>query len=126
MAQKISLVSGSILQVIVIRYEYQGYDSGAIGVMANHKNGRGNANFKTISQDDLPFGRKGKHNEIVHQLLSDLELLEAGRAIKIPVAELPSSKANIRSALSRATRNQNVEIVTSSDDSYFYIWKPKS
>jgi hypothetical protein len=80
--------------------------------------------FATISLHDLPFGRKGKHNEIVHQLLDDLERLEEGRAIKVPLSELSSSKANIRSALNRATRKRNLVVATSSDDGYFYIWKP--
>lgn len=86
----------------------------------------GQANFKTISRDDLPFGRKGKHNEIVHQLLDDLQQLEPGRAIKIPLADLSSSKANIRSALNRATRQRNMLVATSSDESFFYVWKPQS
>lgn len=81
------------------------------------------ANFKTISQNDLPFGRKGKHNEIVHQLLDDLERLEEGRAIRIPLSELSSSKANIRSALNRATRQRDLQVTTASDDDYFYVWK---
>lgn len=84
------------------------------------------SNFKTISQDDLPFGRKGKHNEIVHQLLDDLEQLEDGRAIKVPLSELATSKANIRSALNRATRKRNLAVATASDDAYFYIWKPQA
>jgi len=84
------------------------------------------AHFKTILQGDLPFGRKGKHNEIVHQLLEDLERLEAGRAIKIPLSELSSSKANIRSALNRATRQRNLQVATSSDVGFFYIWKAQA
>lgn len=93
--------------------------------MATKKVTPGVANFKTISQADLPFGRKGKHNEIVHQLLDDLERLEEGQAIRIPLSELSSAKANIRSALNRATRQRNLTVLTSSDDKYFYVWKPK-
>ena len=94
--------------------------------MANKKNGRSLANFKTIPQDDLPFGRKGKHNGIVHQLLDDLEQLPEGRAIKIPLSQLTDSKANIRSALNRATRQRMLLVVTSSDDENFYVWKSPS
>ncbi len=92
--------------------------------MARNRAALVEANFKTVSQDDLPLGRKGKHNEIVHQLLDDLEQLEEGRAIKVPLSELSSSKANIRSALNRATRKRNLVVATSSDDDYFYVWKP--
>ncbi|HUK73989.1 MAG TPA: hypothetical protein VLV47_00775 [Candidatus Bathyarchaeia archaeon] len=94
--------------------------------MVDKKNGSAASNFKTISQNDLPFGRKGKHNEIVHQLLDDLERLPKGRAIRIPLSQLPSSKANIRSALNRATRQRDLVVVTSSDDGHFYVWKPES
>ena len=80
-------------------------------------------NFKTISQEDLPSGRNGKHREVVMQLLEDLEHLEDGRAIRIPLTELPDSKENVRSALNRATRKRNLPVITSSDTEYFYIWK---
>jgi len=82
-------------------------------------------NFKTVSQEDLPSGRNGKHHDIVGQLLEDLEHLEPGRAMKIPLAELPDSKENVRSALNRATRKRNMQVATSSDDGYFYVWKSK-
>jgi hypothetical protein len=59
----------------------------------------------------------------VAQLLHDIEGLEAGRALKIPMSELPDSMANIRSALNRASKQRSLEIETSSDDDYFYVWK---
>ena len=80
-------------------------------------------NFKTISQDDLPVGRNGKHHEVVMQLLDDLERLEDGRAIRIPLTELPDSKENVRSALNRATRKRNLPVATSSDAEFFYVWR---
>jgi TusA-related sulfurtransferase len=75
-------------------------------------------------QADVPKGRDGKHKNIVLQLLSDLSQLEPGSALKVPLAELPDSKENIRSALSRATRQRGIEIATSSDEDYLYVWKP--
>ncbi|MDT8067528.1 MAG: hypothetical protein ROO76_05110 [Terriglobia bacterium] len=81
--------------------------------------------FASISQDDLPHGRHGKHFSIVAEILRDLETLSDGRALKIPLAELPDSKANIRSALNRASKLRKLEIATSSDDGHLYIWKPK-
>ncbi len=79
-------------------------------------------NFKSISQDDLPEGRNGKHKEVVLQLLSDLEQLEPGHALKIPLAQLPDTKENIRSALNRATRIKGIDVATSSDAEHFYVW----
>jgi hypothetical protein len=87
-----------------------------------------NSMFESISQNDLPEGRKGKHHTIVAQVLQDIEELEIGRALKIPIAQLPDTKANIRSALNRTSKQKSLEIATSSDDEYLYVWKliPKS
>ena len=80
-------------------------------------------NFKSIEQADVPKGREGKHKQIVTQLLSDIEQLSAGRALKIPLSGLPDSKENIRSALNRATRQRGLDVSTSSDADYLYVWK---
>jgi hypothetical protein len=77
-------------------------------------------------QVDVPKGREGKHKEIVLQLLSDISRLESGSALKIPIFELPDSKENIRSALSRATKQRGIEVATSSDDEFLYVWKPET
>ena len=80
-------------------------------------------NFESIEKDDVPLGRDGKHKEIVTQLLSDIEHLPPGRALKIPLRELPDTKENIRSALNRATRQRGLEVATSSDTDFLYVWK---
>lgn len=85
---------------------------------------RNASGFPSISQDDLPQGRKGKHHTIVADLLRNIESLDDGRALKVPLGDLPDSKANIRSALNRAAKQRKLEIATSSDDTYLYIWKP--
>lgn len=79
--------------------------------------------YESINQADVPKGRDGKHKKIVTQILNDVALLEADRALKIPLAELPDSKENIRSALNRATRQLGLEVSTSSDSDFLYIWK---
>ena len=76
-----------------------------------------------MAQGDVPNGRNGKHKEIITQLLSDLSQLEQGRALKIPIAELPDTKENIRSALNRATKGLGLNVSTSSDTDYLYVWK---
>lgn len=80
-------------------------------------------NYNSISQDDVPKGRDGKHKHVVTQILSDLDQLAEGRALKIPLTDLPDTKENIRSALNRATRLRNMEVATSSDSEFLYIWK---
>jgi len=80
-------------------------------------------NFESILQGDVPTGREGKHKQIVTKLLSDLGQLAAGSALKVPITALPDSKENIRSALNRATNQRGMEIATSSDAEFLYIWR---
>jgi hypothetical protein len=85
-----------------------------------------NMNFESILQLNVPKGRDGKHKHIVMQLLSDLEHLQDGSALKIPLSELPDTKENIRSALNRATRPRGMEVATSSDTEFLYVWKEQA
>ncbi len=79
--------------------------------------------FESILQANVPKGRDGKHKEIVSQLLMDIARLAPGSALKIPLAELPDTKQNIRSALSRAASQQSIDLATSSDNDFLYVWK---
>jgi len=79
--------------------------------------------FQSILQLDVPKGRDGKHKRIVTQLLSDIEQLKEGSALKVPLSVLPDTKENIRSALNRATRFRGIEVATSSDADFLYVWK---
>jgi hypothetical protein len=83
----------------------------------------GSMRFKSVLQSDVPKGRDGKHKQIITQLLSDIEQLTEGSALKIPLEELPDSKENIRSALSRAANQRNLNIATSSNDEFLFVWK---
>ncbi len=82
------------------------------------------ADYQTISQGDLPSGRKGKHHSMLVRVLENLERLANGRAIRIPLKDCEGSAADVRSAIFRATNKRAVEIATSSDDEFFYVWKP--
>jgi len=82
--------------------------------------------FESMRQTDVPKGRDGKHKAIMQQLLSDLNHLEEGNALKIPLSALPDSKENIRSALSRATRQKGIDIATSSDEEFLYVWRTEA
>ena len=83
-------------------------------------------NFKSIEQLEVPKGRDGKHKHIVTQLLSDIDQLEVGRALKIPLSALPDSKENNRSALNRAARQRGLDVFTSSDADHLYVWKSET
>jgi hypothetical protein len=79
--------------------------------------------FEAILQLNVPKSRDGKHKQIITQLLSDIDRLAPGTALKVPLGDLPDSKENIRSALNRATRLKGLDVATSSDAEYLYIWK---
>ena len=79
-------------------------------------------NFKSIAQADVPQGRNGKHREIVGKILSDLDQVQKGVALKVPLAQLAESKEKVRSALNRATRKSGRLVATASDDTFLYVW----
>ena len=79
--------------------------------------------FKSVLQVDVPKGRDGKHKHIVMQLMSDIDQLAVGSALKIPLSALPDSKENIRAALNRVTRERGMDVATSSDAECLYVWK---
>lgn len=79
-------------------------------------------NFKGMPQADVPQGRNGKHKAIVMRILSDLDQVQQGIALKVPLAELDESKEKVRSALNRATRKDGRQVATASDDAFLYVW----
>lgn len=86
-------------------------------------------NFTGMQQSDVPQGRNGKHKSIVTRILSDLEQIDDGVALKVPLAALTDSKEKVRSALNRATRKGGLNVATASDDTFLYVWNevaPKS
>lgn len=83
-------------------------------------------NFKTMDQGDVPQGRNGKHKEVVTQILSDLDQLPAGIALKVPLDELAESKENVRSALNRAVHKSGRNVATASDANFLYVWNEEA
>jgi hypothetical protein len=79
-------------------------------------------NFKEMQQKDVPQGRNGKHKPIVTRILSDLDRVQSGVALKVPLAELAESKEKVRSALNRATRKTGRVVATASDNTFLYVW----
>lgn len=82
--------------------------------------------FKTIIQADVPQGRNGKHKQIVTLILSDLDRLTDGAALKVPLDELKEGKAKVRSALNRATRKVGRTVATATDENFLYIWNAQT
>ena len=79
-------------------------------------------NFKTMAIPDVPHGRNGKHKLIVSQILSDLEQVQVGMALKVPLDGLAETKEKVRSALNRATRKAGLNVATASDANFLYVW----
>ncbi|MGA8647096.1 MAG: hypothetical protein WB628_09645 [Candidatus Sulfotelmatobacter sp.] len=79
-------------------------------------------NFRTMAQIDVPQGRNGKHKEIVTTILSDLDQLKEGVALKVPLAELAEGKEKVRAALNRATHKGDRNVATATDVDYLYVW----
>ncbi len=79
--------------------------------------------FQSIHQQEAPKGRDGKHKKVVSRLIDEINRLAPSMALKVPLAELPDSKENLRAALNRATRQKGMRVATSSDSSYLYMWK---
>jgi hypothetical protein len=79
-------------------------------------------NFRTMMQTDVPQGRNGKHKEIVTRILADLNQIDDGIALKVPLADLAESKEKVRSALNRATRKAGRNVATATDTTFLYIW----
>jgi len=79
-------------------------------------------NFKTTSQTDVPQGRNGKHKGVITKILSDLDQVKPGTALKIPLEALEDGKANVRAALNRATRKSGRHVATATDAKYLYVW----
>jgi hypothetical protein len=90
--------------------------------MTTRKTQESPMHFKTMAQLDVPQGRHGKHKKIVTTILNDLDQLEDGAALKVPLSELVEGKAKVRSALNRATRKNGHIVATASDDEFLYIW----
>jgi len=82
-------------------------------------------NFRTMAQIDVPQGRNGKHKEIVTRILSDLDQLKEGVALKVPLADLSEGKEKVRAALNRATHKSDRNVATATDVDYLYVWNQK-
>lgn len=81
--------------------------------------------FNTMAQGDVPQGRNGKHKQIVSTILTDLDQLGNGSAIKVPLTDLTETVAKVRSALNRATRKAGRNVATATDATFLYVWNVK-
>ena len=81
--------------------------------------------FPSMHQIDVPQSRNGKHRKIVTAVLTDVEELAAGEALKVPLKALDDTKENVRAALSRESKKRNLPIATAADAEYLYVWRER-
>lgn len=79
--------------------------------------------FDTVEQIDVPRSRNGKHRRIVSAILADVEALNPGAALKVPMAALNDTRENVRSALSRESKKRRMPIATAADAEFLYVWR---
>jgi hypothetical protein len=86
--------------------------------------GSSEQNFESIERSAVPTHRKSKHYQIVERILREVGGLKGKRALRIPRGALGEAKIeHIRAALSRASGKIEVELATSVDDHYLYVWR---
>jgi hypothetical protein len=80
--------------------------------------------FDSINKAEVPHTRKGKHHDLVDDILQDVKNLTKGAALKVPKSAFGEAKlTNVRAALSRASERAGMSLATSSDDDFLYIWR---
>jgi hypothetical protein len=84
--------------------------------------------FPSVPLSEAFDDRVSRHHKIVSEILSDLEQLDEFSAIKVNLAEAGKKKADLRSALHRAAKKNNVHLATTSDVKHLYVFRglPKS
>lgn len=81
-------------------------------------------NYGRVAIGGLKKSRKGKHHDMLKDIMEDLRDSAPGFAVKIPLAGTNEvSVLNLRSAIVRAAAREKISIATSSDDENFYVWK---
>jgi hypothetical protein len=63
-----------------------------------------------------------KHRSFVNQVLDDLESLEADRALKIPLSDVPNSVANTLSILQASAKRKGIDLRLQADSDFLYVW----
>jgi hypothetical protein len=86
--------------------------------------GSGYPNYGRVEVKGLKKSRKGKHHDLMRKIMEDLRKSEPGFAVQIPLDSTNNvSVLSLRSAIVRAAAKENIKVMTSSDDRYFYAWK---
>jgi hypothetical protein len=80
--------------------------------------------IEKVPLSSLRSRRRGKHHELMQQVLKGLTELSSDSALKVPLGDF--SAKDIRSAVFRAAASRNLEISSTSDDNNLFIWKRRA
>lgn len=84
----------------------------------------GGLRYRQVEVADLDKGRRGKHHDLVQNIVSEFETLPQGAAIEIPLAGVGGiGLNNLRSAVHRAATSRGLEIETLANENNLYVWK---
>ena len=112
-----------VAELVARRYDYVRF---AILDCLRGLYGEGSSNNSSYAlQNDgagrRPAGSTWKAQQIVTVILNDLDQLPDGAALKVPLDELADGKANVRSALNRASRKAGRIVATATDENFLYV-----
>jgi hypothetical protein len=80
--------------------------------------------YRRVDLASLRKGRRGKHHELVEGILDELQAVQPGSALEIPLNDVNGiGLANLRSAVHRASTSVGLNIETLADQKNLYVWK---
>jgi hypothetical protein len=80
--------------------------------------------YRRVEVSSLYRGRRGKHFQLVQGIIKELQSLEPGSALEIPLDDVNGiGLANLRSAVHRGATAAGLAIETLAHEKKFYVWK---
>jgi len=80
--------------------------------------------YATVAIAGLRQTRNGKHHDLMGGIFEEIENLEPGRALKVPMDGIGGvTLENLRSAIHRTATGKKFRVETIADGGNFYVWK---
>jgi hypothetical protein len=88
------------------------------------KSSRPAGKYRRVEISGLDRGRRGRHFALVQGIIDELQSIEAGLALEIPLGDVNGvGLANLRSAVHRGASSAGLAIETLADEKHFYVWR---
>lgn len=82
--------------------------------------------YRQVAISGLEKGRRGKHHDLVQEIVAEFKILPEGAAMEVPFADIGGiGLANLRSAVHRAATSHGLKIETLADEKNLYVWRKK-